>query len=64
MENYFYFHSPCILYKRTQIFRVMKLGLILLFVSMGTIYASAYSQNRDITLNATNISLQIRAGLI
>src|ERR1035437_2245483 len=58
MENYFYFHRSFIFYKRTQIFRVMKIGLILLFVSMGSIYASAYSQNRDITLNATNISLK------
>jgi TonB-linked SusC/RagA family outer membrane protein len=58
MENSFYFHRSFYFYKRTQIFRVMKIGLMLLFVSMGTIYASAYSQNRDITLNATNTSLK------
>ena len=58
MENYFYFHRSFIFYKRTQIFRVMKIGLILLLVSMGTIYASAYSQKREITLNATNISIK------
>ena len=58
MKNYFYFHRSFIFYKRTQIFRVMKIGLMLLLVSMGSIYASAYSQNREITLNATNISLK------
>ena len=58
MENYFYFHRAFTFCKRTQIFRVMKIGLILLLVSMGTISASAYSQNRDITINATNISLK------
>ena len=58
MENCFYFHRSFNIYKRTQIFRVMKIGLILLIVSMGTIYASAYSQNRDITLEAKNISLK------
>ena len=36
----------------------MKISLILLLVSMGTIYASAYSQNRDITLDVKNISLK------
>jgi TonB-linked SusC/RagA family outer membrane protein len=58
MENYFYFHRSFIFYKRAQIFRVMKISLILLLVSMGSIYASAYSQNRNITLNASNISLK------
>jgi len=58
MKNYFYFHRSFIFYKRTQIFRVMKIGLMLLLVSMGSIYASAYSQKREITLNATNISLK------
>jgi len=58
MENYFYFHRSFIFYKRAQIFRVMKISLILLLVSIGSIYASAYSQNRNITLNASNISLK------
>jgi len=58
MKNYFYLHRSFIFYKRTQIFRVMKIGLMLLLVSMGSIYASAYAQNREITLNATNISLK------
>jgi TonB-dependent starch-binding outer membrane protein SusC len=36
----------------------MKIALLLLLISMGTIYGSAYSQKREITLNATNISIK------
>ena len=58
MEKISYFHRFFIYYNRTQFFRAMKIGLILSFVIMGTICASAFSQNRDITLNATNVTLK------
>ncbi len=57
MKNY-YLRCSFLRNKRTQFFRAMKLSLILLLACIGSSFASAYSQNREVTINVSNTTLK------